>query len=288
MAFSTVRTLADSFDNGNTWTSWIHKTGGPTSGVAGTWCDGSVGAGIPKYNAYVGTPAAANVLSNTGNDGIYLGPAPSAGQTKHLNALSLQSTSAGIAPAMFMLCDYLMFYPLIDGDSIDTQTLDNTEILTRYTNGLGVQCMAVVSVPVTSNGTVTVNYTNSDGVANRTSTFTLLASSNVGVITSSANTSAVAASKTPFIPLASGDNGIQSIQSVTNSTGMGGFYTLVLVKPITNLQLREKNTTIEKYNLLENGILPRIYNDAYLNYIYITNGTTTYTPLRGYLEFIWG
>ena len=283
-----VRALATALENGATWTSWIHKTGGPTAGTAGRWCDASMGAGIPKYNAYVGSQLTATALANEGNAGIYLGPDPGAGLTRHINALQLQSTSTTLAPAWFVLADYLLFYPLVDGDSTDQQDMDNTAPLPRYADGAGVQCMVVVTTPMAANAVATVSYTNQAGVAGRTSTFQVIASTNVGVIASSSDSSGAAGSVGPFIPLASGDTGIRSIESITLSSGAGGFFALVLVRPLANLQLRENVTATEIMQLPQRATLPRVFDGAYLNFIYITNQTGTPTTLRGFVEFAWG
>lgn len=287
MSFPGVRALANSLDTGATWTSWIHKTGGPTAGTAGRWCDASMGAGIPKYNAYVGAQLAATALANEGNAGIYLGPAPGAGKTKHLNSLQLQSTSTTLAPAWFVLADYLMFYPLVDGDSTDQQDMDNTATLPRYASGDGVQCMVVVTTPMAASATATVSYTNQAGASGRLSTFAIIASTNVGVIASSSGASAAAGSVSAFIPLAGGDTGIRSIESITLLAGAGGFFSLVLVKPMATLQLRENVTASEVTQLTQRANLPQVFDGAYLNYLYITNQTGTPVTLRGFVEFAW-
>lgn len=283
-----VRALATALDNGATWTSWIHKTGGPTAGTAGRWCDASMGAGIPKYNAYVGSQLTATALANDGNAGIYLGPDPGAGLTRHINALQLQSTSTTLAPAWFVLADYVLFYPLVDGDSTDQQDMSNSATLPRYADGAGVQCMVVVTTPMAANAVATVSYTNQAGVAGRTSTFQVIASTNVGVIASSSDSSGAAGSVGPFIPLASGDTGIRSIESITLASGAGGFFALVLVRPLAHLQLRENVTATEIMQLPQRATLPRVFDGAYLNFIYITNQTGTPTTLRGFVEFAWG
>jgi hypothetical protein len=68
-----------------------------------------------------------------------------------------------------VLCDYLLFYPFVDESVTDEQIMDNTATLPRYTDGDGVQMMAVVVAAQVGGGTFTVNYTNSDGVSGRTS-----------------------------------------------------------------------------------------------------------------------
>lgn len=288
MPFRNMRALAQSLDDdGANWTSFFFKTGGPASFGAGRWGDMSMGAGTPKYNAYVGVQATATPLFGVGNDGIYAGPLPAAGETKHLHAMQLQSNSGTIAPALFLLCDYLLHYPLIDGDDTAQQDLDNTLALPRYSDGAGVQAMLVCTTPMVTNGNVTIRYTNSDGVAGRVSTFSIMSSTVVGALVCSPNTSAGAGSFSPFIPLQGGDKGIRYIESVTHQTPVGGFYALVLVRPLASIQLREANTATEIEQFRQRGDLPEIRSGAYLNFIYMAGQNGTAVNLRGHLHFVW-
>jgi hypothetical protein len=140
---------------------------------------------------------------------------------------------------------------------------------------------------MTADATCTVSYTNAAGVSGRTTSFSLLFSTAVGCILSSSNTSAGSGSRSPFIPLADGDTGIRSIESVTMTTPSGGFFVLVLIKPLCSLVLREQNTFTESTMFKEKGALPEVQTGAFLNYIYITNGSGLATTLRGFVEYAW-
>lgn len=98
-------------ESGNFHNVFFHKTSGPTP-VAGTWLDLSMGAGTPKYNAYVGSQTTATQFIGSGNDGIYLGQAPAAGKSRYINSALIQSTSNSLAPGMILFADYLLHYPL--------------------------------------------------------------------------------------------------------------------------------------------------------------------------------
>jgi hypothetical protein len=178
MGFTGIVSLAEA----PTWQSFFFKTSSP-SGAAGRWYDAAVGAGIPVYQAYVGQQYEATLLIGESNRGIYTGPTPSAGQTKHLFALSAGTSTASV-PLTMLLADYLMFYPLIDMDSLDPQDMINPVSISRYTSGEGVQAYLVVAAPMSSSGTVTVTYTNSQGTANRTSTFGIASTGTIGQTTS--------------------------------------------------------------------------------------------------------
>lgn len=275
-------------DDGQNWTSWMHKTTSPVLGSAANWADLSVGAGIPRYNAYVGVQGEFTPLQGAGNFGLYAGPTPAAGLDKVIVDASVSSVTANVAPATFILCDYLGHYALIDMDSTDQQDLDNTASLTRYETGEGVQCMVTCTVPQTATAQVTVSYTNSDGVAGRLSTF-WIAAANIGTINVAAGSAAGASQRTPFIPLASGDKGIRSIQSVTCNASAGGFVSFVLVKPLLQLSLRETSTVVEKTPFVhDGGRAPKVLPGACLNHIFTSGASTGSSVVRGHVQFAWG
>ncbi len=290
MGFASVRAVTDADDAGASWMSFIHKTSATSTNGSGVWADASMGAGTPKFNAYVGTQYEANAMFNAGNNGIYLGPDPAAGQTKHLHSMQLVSTSAGNPPALYLLCDYLLFYPLIDGDSDLQQDMVNaTASLPRYSTGDGVMAMVVCTIPSSTIVTAVVGYTNSAGVSGRSTSFSMQVGLNVGMICSSSNTSGVIAARSAFIPLQQNDTGIRQIDNITFASGVpGGFFSIVLVKPIAHIQIREQNVPAEICQFQHRASMPRIYDGAYLNFIF--NAATSGSPavLRGHLEFIWG
>lgn len=283
MGFRNIREVVTSIDtDGREWTSWFHKTSGPTGFGAGRWADMSMGAGIPKYNAYVGSQTTATQLTNTGNDGIYLGPVET-GTTKHLHQIQLMSSVATLAPSTWLLCDYLLFYPLIDGDNTDQQDMDNTVTIPRYAGG---QVMLVCTTPTSADATATMGYTNDLGVSGRTTTFTISSSAQTGCILSAHN--AAAGSRSPFVPLANGDKAVKSVEYITLSTGAGGFFAAVIVQPITSIVLRENNVVTEMSSIIHRATLPEIKPGAYLNWIYTTQGAAQNAfPLRGFLQYVW-
>lgn len=273
-------------ENGAYFNSWFHKTSAPTP-AAGNWIDLSMGAGIPKYNAYVGSQNTATPLIGSGNDGIFTGANPVTDQKRYVNTMMIQATSNSFAPGCVLLMDYLMHYPLTDGDSTDQQDMTNTLTLPRYTNGEGVQCMVVCTTPMVADAICTISYTNQSGVSGRISTFRLVFSANVGTIVSGSDSSSSTSNRrSAFIPLANGDRGIRSIESITMSTGSGGFFALVLVKPLTQIQMLERGVASE-INLISQraGNAVAVENGAYLNMIALVNNTGAVAPFRGMIEF---
>lgn len=269
-----IAQIIRAIDAGQTWTSWFAKTTGP--GTFGTrWADMSMGAGTPKYNAYVGSQSVATPFVGSGNDGIYV---PSA--AKYITEAMIQPP-ATLTSATWMLCDYLMHYPLTDGDSIDQQDMDNTAPLPRYDGG---QVMLVQTTPLTASALATMVYTNDKGVAGRSVTFGLQFSGLTGCLVCAHNTTS--SSLSPFVPLANGDTGVRAIESITLQGGVGGFFAMVIVKPLTTLVHLEAVVT-ESSEIITKGRPIPLLPGAYLNWIMCAGLNAVATPFRGNLSFAW-
>ncbi len=281
-AFRTLSELSDAYLEGRVHACSFRKAF-TTSITAGWWHDVSVLAGNPLPNYYAATPLEAAVLN--GDRGIFHGP-DQAPATKWLTRFGLVSATAAML-GEYKLLDYLLYYPFVDSDVTDVQLLDNTTTLPRYTDGAGVQVMAVV-VGTTSviNGTFTFNYINQDGVA-KTSPVqgTAGAVANFGNLYCSAPASNIN-TLGPFLKLASGDTGVRSITSVTYIVPTGGLITLVLVKPLMDTLTVELNVPYETSVCLNKPITP-ILDGAYLNLIVRPTAAVTTATIAGYAEFVW-
>jgi len=293
MPFNDISEYADFRSNGAWQQSTYFRTTTPLVGVAGRWADLSVGAGLPTYNPYAGTSLAATALSNiNGNRAVYTGPIPAPGQTKHLHTLTVDTTGASV-PSTTLLCDYLLYYPFIDLETTDIQVLDNTQSLPRYQTGEGVQCFVVTQVPTAGaniNALCTVTYTNAAGVSGRTTTFALLGSPVIGALLN-AGSDAVATTvvqASPFIPLAPGDTGIRSIQSVSIDAAIGGLAAFVLVYTIASIPQFTQVTQVEKTFFSRTGRAPQIEDSAFLHFLRNAGATTAPGTFRSSLTFVWG
>ena len=196
--------------------------------------------------------------------------------------------AAGVPQRLYLL-DYLMFYPFVDMGTADEQPMDNTQTLTRYTDGEGVQIMAVLVAPHGLVGdTFFVTYTNQDGTAGRVTplhTMTTGASINGTILTTQ---TAGAGRFGPFLALQAGDTGVRSIEAVQCTAGTDvGLFTLVLVKPLADFTVREITAPTERDFYLESQRMPVIVDDAYLNFITCPNGSLTGIPLNGDALFLW-
>lgn len=287
MSFLNHREIIRAVELGRMHLQFIHKTSVPTPG-ANRWADCSMGAGTPIYNAYVGGQAESTQLIGQKNQGIYTGPTPSTGQTKHLAQIALASPqSSGGPPYTVQICDYLMFYPLIDGDSTDQQDMDNITSLPRYANGVGVHLMLVCTTPMTASGYIQINVTTADDVDVTLTASTTVAGTVGVVINTAVNNTSV--SSTAFVPLGA-HRGIKRINWITNQAALGGFYAAVLVKPLTSMMLREPLTMTEQSLIHHKSSMPRVYDGAYINFLLQASSAGSGSPgvIRGEFDFIWG
>lgn len=272
---SSFSNLGDAAANGRIHYQYVYKTATPTPGTAGFFVDMNQTSGVPKYNAFAGSSLTFTPLTGAGNAGIYPGSFTS-GETKHLLRWQLVNTNTSAnttSPEHVYLNDYLGFYPLIDGDDVDVQFLDNTESLPRYTSGDGVRIVLIVQAPLVATASLSISYTNSDGVAGRTATFNVIPGVNIGVVASGSGTAGGAGQASPFWPLVDGDTGVRSVESVQFAAGAGGFLCLALVKPLAHLQTYEAGVPVEKCFGFQNQNLPTIVEGAYLNMLVERSGT---------------
>lgn len=270
-------------DNSRVHEQFIYKTT-HADGSSGDGVDMSMAAGTPKYNAYVGDQGRFTPMSGAGNFGIYTG-ASETGRSKYLARLALQTMSANNV-GTFILADYLGFYALVDLDDTAEQVLENDQVPTRYADGAGVRMMFVTTTPSTGTANITVSYTNQNGVAGRIATSSLGTGLAAGSIVTAPVGTFTANMRGPWLGLADGDTGVRSVQSVTLNQSMGGFGALVLVKPIEQINLIESPTVAEITPLVHRGRIPKIADDAYLNFIFRASGSITPAVLAGSLTIV--
>lgn len=291
MGFRSVKSYVDAIESGQTQITNFRKVL-TYAGINSVWTDLSLSGGNPRPNFYAATPLESSTLN--GNFGIYHG-ADAPGGYKHLSKVTLSNGFvSGAIPVNFRLLDYLLFYPFIDGDSTDEQLLTTITTLPRYETGEGVRAMLIAQGGYTGGQNCVINYTNSDGVANRITMPILL--NTAGATASSLSTiplgTQITAGRTygwPYLPLVGDDKGIRSVESITFEAPIGGVHALVLVKPIAEFTFMGLGQTFEKDFYLDGVSAPRIYNGAYLNLIMELGGAAgAATNLNGTIETVWG
>lgn len=271
-----VKGIVDSIESGKVNTSSFRKSSTQAT-VAGTWCDLSMSSGNPVPNFYSGTELSANLFNSSKGFQI--------GSGNYLFDVLTYPLGANAAPITLTLCDYLLFYPQIDMDSVDLQVMDNSTPLPRYSDGEGVRIFLVAQYPYLGGATFSVSYTNSQGVAGRTTG--TITSNSTTFIASIVNGASVSNSVGPFLPLQSGDTGVRSVESIQFNSPNGGLAALVLCKPLYTTMIRELTAPYESNCLKDSGLLPEIKPGAYLNMLALPNANISGVPIQGHITTIW-
>lgn len=283
--FNSLLDLVNAEESGNTRLSTFRKAPVQVT-TARLWFDLSMSPGNPVPNYYAASPLVAVQMKQSTDGGIFHGGAVT-GLKKHLRQLCLTSSSATGLPAPFILCDYLLYYPFIDEGTTDAQPLTNSVTIPRYTDGKGVQVIAVSVAGRTGGKTFRFTYTNQDGTPGRVSqTVVQNAAAAIGTLVTTAT--ATNNSAGPFLPLQAGDTGVRSIESVQMISGADvGLFTLVLVKPIATIQMYEQTAPCEKDFFKDVFETPQIQDDAYLNFLVMPNGSLSGVAFNGYIKSVW-
>ena len=197
----------------------------------------------------------------------------------------MATLSTNIATSNLMLLDYVMYVPFVDLGTTDLQEIDNTITLPRFQDGNGLRVMCICQGVGTGYTTLTMNYINQDGDLKSASTLLEPSASTVGSFVNGFN----ASNGVMWFNLQRGDYGIRSIVSVQASTSVGAICALVIVKPICSIGLAEISTPCEVDYLIDRGSLPKVHNDAYLNFIAFnpSSSSTTSPSYYGFINFIW-
>ena len=219
-------------------------------------------------------PAAASAggtLHSAGQAGFRNLPDPVGGASRYLAQSALTFATAGS----------LQFYDRVwscsgfSGIVATAQAVTSFPVLTRPdANGTGleiwIECYAATGATASN---ITVQYTNSDSVAGRSTV-------------STAHITSMPANRMYRVPLQAGDTGVKSIQSVTLSgtTGAGSFGVTLLRKIAVTGSAVTNIPVVSDFAALG---LPLVQNGTALNVIH--QGTTTSSGIiLGVLTFIDG
>lgn len=281
--------IAEVTQNGKFWRADWNKITGAAAYTAGRWYDLSVLNGTPVANAWSGTALNAQAPNDITGFGIWHGGNVST-DTKHLTNIGAYSAVATAVPGVLMLVDMCLYYPGISMASASVQTLTNTTTLTRYTTGAGLRAYLVIASTAGATAhNVNISYTNQAGTSGRTLPVTVActASAIVPHITHSGTASN---NYGPFLPLASGDTGIRSVQSLTlSASSTAGTAALVLCKPLATLPITTLGVAAERDLMNQLPSLPQIQDGACLTWLYFTGAAcAASTNLYGYMDATWG
>ena len=256
---------------------WISKN--TVSPVLPVWASSWGVAGNPVAGGYSGAINGATLTSPV--TGALPWNDPSSGNA-YLARFQMASTSvsATVSPSLFMLCDRLWSNGAIDITGASSpQAITSPTWPARDLNGntTGVDVLLGVEVSgATGAGTPTLSasYTNTVGTSGQTA-------SNIypTVATTAVNT---------FHPLslATGDVGVQSVQSVSlSATWTSGTVNLVAYRPIAMLDgLFNRSTAIDAVT----AAMPRLYSGSVLFVLMKPGVSAGNTPMSGEIQFTWG
>lgn len=293
MGFNSLDDLVSEISSGKFNRADVNKITGAAAYTAGRWYDMSNLAGTPVANAWAGTALAWRTCDEATGNGSQIFGIPHGGNvspdTKHiLNASALTAVATGV-PAQMMLVDLQGYWPGINLNLATAQTLTGTPTL-RYANGAGCRLFGVTTVAGGATAqNISLSYTNQAGTAGRALPVTVsnTASSIVGHILHSGT---AANNYGPFLPLASGDTGVQNVASVTlSAAGGAGTMALCLARPLMTIPLTTASIAAERDLVNQLPSMPRVIDGACLVWLYFAGAATgASTNFYASLDFGWG
>ena len=288
MGFTSMDDLVSEVTNGKFWRSDWNKITGAAAYTAGRWYDFSGLNGSPIANSFSGTALNWQTTTESSGFGIYNGGNVST-DTKHiLNVAAVTGVATGV-PGVLMLVDMQGYYPGINMNIATAQTMVGTPTL-RYTNGVGVRAFLVVTATTGATAhNVALSYTNTASTAGRSLPVTVACTASA-IVPHITHSGTAANNYGPFLPLASGDTGIKSVETVTISAASGaGTAALVLARPLLSLPITTVSIAAERDLINQLPSLPRIYDGACLTWLYFAGAATAAsTNFYGSIEQAWG
>lgn len=293
MAIQSLDQLTAALSAGQTAMAPWNKITGAAAYTAGRCYDFSGLAGSPIANAFPGTALAfVNCNEATGNGTQAFG-LPHGGNVstlvKQLMNMSAVSAVATAVPGTFMLMDMQGYYPGINMNVATSQTLTGTPTL-RYTNGNGVRPYLVVTATTGATAhNLSYSYTNQAGTAGRVQPVTVACTASA-IVPHITHSGTAANNYGPFLPLASGDFGMRSAQSVQLSSASGsGTAALILARPLATITIGVAGLMTEKDLLNQIPSMPVIPDGACLSWVYFAGAATgAATTFIGTTEAVWG
>ena len=306
MGFSSLDDfISEITTNGKFYRSDWNKNVLPTTAqTAGLWYDLACGAGNPGSDTDYGSGGGGTNLAfrslldtSTTSPGIHHGGHVTP-DTNHIINASAFSAAATTMPAVLMLIDRLGFYPITTTTTTGDQALNNTVVFPtgRHTNGAGLRAYVVCSsgAATTAMGAATpsirITYTNQAGTAGKLTPSVLPAGTTAAAKGNIIYSGTGAGKYGPFLPLAAGDSGIQSVQQFNLSASyLSGNLNLVICRPLLTLPLTTIGVASERDLLNQVPSLPQIYDGANLSWLmYAGAATPVNSSFAGHLDFGWG
>lgn len=269
---------------------------GATS-AAGRWHEAMSGGGTGGPFTLTGTAGAGVVCNSSTAGALPLNTAVSP-STRHILSGYAITSSATAVPAYVLLTDIIHMYRSCSVVTTPS-TLTNHPTWTgtgdtRMTNAVGVYASVLLTTASSAAGQLTLTYTNQAGTAGRTtaapngSVFGPVAATPAGCFLNQTTVSATTGGL--FSPLATGDTGVQRVDSYAiNAGATGGSACIILHRPIAWIPVAAANaaSVIDFYTGVPG--LPRIYDDACLAIISRVGGAyAAGGVIEGQITYGWG
>jgi len=205
-----------------------------------------------------------SIPTNT-SDGALKQRNASSGKEKWLVSTSASTHVAGT----LILYDRLYHNHNLSGTDTTEQTVQGnpaSPALTRYTNGEGNIAFAeIYTIVGTTARTITMNYTNQNGVTGQTSVAADFGATNFREV-----------SRVIFLGLTSGDTGVREVKSVTlsASTGTQGNFGITIAHPLAYINVPVAGGM--GWRDFATGLpgIQKIHDNAHLAFLWIGNTTT--------------
>jgi hypothetical protein len=249
------------------------------------WADPTFASGQPAYDAHVGAPLVFTPAIAAKNDAVYF-PAIDASHVRKLHKITMQFNQGTFTGAPSIVpFDLVGYYPLIDGDSTDTQTFDNTLTLPRYSTGKGLSLVIVNHVaPALQFGVANIEYVDSLNVV-RTKTLRI-PNNGVTLVCSGID----ASNDTTALVCSLDGLGLKALNSITYTTPPGGLHCAYIIKALPTIPLGDNALVTERdYFTMNAGNMPTVPDGSWIGWFStIGNGTARSMSWFGDFTFIWG
>lgn len=229
-----------------------------TAKAAGTWQGLWTAAGYPGAGAFPTGAGAGSIPTNATTGALpYVNP--------NYSLTLARLTAAGATQGTLILYDRLWHSGGYTGTLTSVSTVNSVALL-RYTTGADVEVWIEYSGATGATASnLTVTYTNQANTASRTGT--------------AAHANASVAGQMVPVPLAAGDTGVVSIQSIQNSSttgaGTGAVVGLVLMRRIAELPLAWGATQTQAIKTYIPLGMPAVQAGAALAFVVQTTTTST-------------
>ena len=281
--FPTYDALLNAITVNGTRYSAVWSKGHTTApSVALNWYDMWPVAGVPAAGTYAGSASASLQLTDASTGSLsHFGNVYTA--TKHLISISGMFT-AGATPPTLVLYDRPVHYGQVPFNAValNTFTQTNTPTSTRYSTNSDSGCKIMICVQTlfgaTASQITTLGYTNQAGTASQVAP---CSATTTNVIVSAAAPTATLGARVvspcstaagtqvmgPYMPLATGDVGVQLIKNMTTSAANTGTMTFAMVRPLAILPLATLGAVSEKDLVMMVAGMERVFDGACLSFL---------------------